>query len=322
MEQFFENRKLITFEELKTLVYQKFDISDPIDKSKTRINKIENIILANERIDKKWYSDHYYINNSTFAKIGFKESKFNNDDLRFNTFIDCYFKGAEFLNVDFNTCIFINCTFDESNFMNCNFSYCDFRDCYIQYEKIKECLPQFPNTRWSICKNLSLECLKAGNDVDYRKFFFDEKNASEKYYWYKFWHENNGYYNKYNGTEQIVGLYQFIASKLNKWIWGYGEKLSRLLFNIILTIVLFGFGYYFLCGFDGNLIHALYISFCNFLTISPDGLSSISTINPEPQTFSNFNLARYNYLSLLESIMGITFIGFFIAALFRHINRR
>ncbi len=91
MRQYFENRKLIKFADIQS-----------------ENKKYENIILANERIDKNWNSENYKINNSTFAKIGFREAKFSNDDLRFNVFIDCYFKKAYFEEVNFTTSIFIN----------------------------------------------------------------------------------------------------------------------------------------------------------------------------------------------------------------------
>ena len=95
MQQYFENRESIKIEEITS-------------------NKVyENIILANERIDKKWNSKNYIINNSTFAKIGFREACFSNDNLMFNVFIDCYFKRARFEDVNLTGCIFINCNFDE-----------------------------------------------------------------------------------------------------------------------------------------------------------------------------------------------------------------
>ena len=53
MQQYFENRQCIKFEDIQN---QK--------------KKYENIIIANERIDEKWISENFIINNSTFAKVG------------------------------------------------------------------------------------------------------------------------------------------------------------------------------------------------------------------------------------------------------------
>ena len=59
MQQYFENRESIKIEEITS-------------------NKVyENIILANERIDKKWNSKNYIINNSTFATTRWGR-KYNN----------------------------------------------------------------------------------------------------------------------------------------------------------------------------------------------------------------------------------------------------
>lgn len=295
MQQYFENRELDDYKELLT---------------KKIVSKR---IYANETPDAKWQSYDLKVHNCTFAKMGFKESKFNDDNMKFNVFIDCYFKKTCFNNIDFTTSIFINCNFDESTFINCIFDYCKFENCYIKYEHIKESMPKRANIRWDLCKNLSLECLKLGQEVEYRKYFFEEKRASEQYYLKKFWHNGDtDYYNKYNGVDQISGLVDYILSKINKFLWGYGEKLSRLLINIILVIILFTCGYYFNIPTVDNttamsLPIAFYMSISNFITVTCDYKCSMEI---------------YRILSVAEGGFGIILMGFFVAALFRHINRR
>lgn len=295
MQQYFENREVRNISEL--------DTNKPID----------SIILANERPDKKWLSEHYIIHNSTFAKLGLREAKFKDDDLKFNVFIDCYFKKAYFENVNFTSSIFINCNFDEVTIVNCVFDYCKFENCIIEYKYLKESLSNRPNIRWELCKGLSLECLKLGNEVDYRKYFFEEKKASERYYFKKFWHKGSEkYYKKYNGVDRISGLGNFLLSKLNKILWGYGEKISRLIGNIFLTQILFVIAYLINVkklqgGVKMSLSVAIYISLCNFLTVTCD--------------YNSVEIS-YKILSVLEGSVGIVLMGFFVAALFRFINRR
>ena len=77
MQQYFVNKSV-----LKTQEIQNFS------------EKIEDRIFANERIDKNWNKKQLCINNCTFAKMGFKESKFSQCDFSFCVFIDCYFKKA------------------------------------------------------------------------------------------------------------------------------------------------------------------------------------------------------------------------------------
>lgn len=297
MQQYFENRKLSNIDEIK----------------KEQNKKHENVVIANERIDKNWNSDNYKINNSTFAKVGFRESKFSNDDLRFNVFIDCYFKKACFDNVNFSTSIFIDCNFDEATFINCTFDYCRFEGCFIKFNNLFPSLSKRPNIRWELCKNLSIECLKLGYEKEYRNYFFAEKEASEQYYWKKFWHKGNDkYYKKYNAMDQLNGLWNYILSKANRFLWGYGEKLTRLLFNVIIVHIAFTLGYYYSIKKVAENVEmtwgiAHYMSLCNFFTVScdytPGGLI-------------------YELLSVTEGGIGIILMGFFVAALFRYINRR
>lgn len=296
MQQYFEDRHLTQVKDIQE-----------------NKKKYENIVLANERIDKNWNSENYIINNSTFAKMGFREARFLNDDLRFNVFIDCYFKRARFEDVNLTGCIFINCNFDEITLMNTTFDYCKFEGCFIQYKYLIQTLSSRPNIRWELCKNMSLECLRLGHEDEYRKYYFEEKKASEQYYLKKFWHKGSEtYYKKYNGIDQLSGLSNYIVSKLNKFLWGYGERLSRLIFNMILVIIMFALGYYF--GIDIVTKNqqmtwgtATYMSLSNFFTVSCDYI-------PEG--------VIYKTLSVLEGGVGIVLMGFFVAALFRYINRR
>ncbi len=275
--------------------------------------KVENKIFANERPDNNWNSKHFIINNSTFAKMGFREARFTEDDLKFNVFIDCYFKRAYFDNVNFTSSIFINCNFDEVTVINCVLDYCKFDNCMIKYKNLIDSLSERANIRWELCKNISLECLKLGQEDEYRKYFFEEKRASEKYYLKKFWHKGNEkYYRKYNWVDQITGLADFILSKLNKILWGYGEKISRLIFNIMLVLIIFTFGYYtniknVVGAKEMSIPIAIYMSLSNFFTVTCD--------------YTSCELS-YKIISVAEGGMGIILMGFFVAALFRYINRR
>lgn len=296
MQQYFENRTLKKYEDIKS-----------------ENTKQDSIVLANQRIDAEWQSKNYKINNSTFAKMGFLKSRFSNDDLCFNVFLDCYFKRARFENVNFTGSVFINCNFDEAVFINCTFDYCKFDDCFIKYEDLVQSLSNRPNIRWELCKNLSLECLELGYEDEFRKYYFAEKEASEQYYWKKFWHKGTEeYYRKYNGIDRLSGLWNYILSKANKFLWGYGEKLARLIANIVVVLIAFAIGYYVSIDEVASNVNmswgiASYMSLSNFFTV---------TCDYTPDGFA------YKMLSVAEGGVGIVLMGFFVAALFRYINRR
>ena len=69
MQQYFENREFIKVE----------NITGEQNKNKRH----ENIILANERIDKNWNSENYKINNSTFPAAS---RSYNSNFLSFKCF--------------------------------------------------------------------------------------------------------------------------------------------------------------------------------------------------------------------------------------------
>lgn len=280
--------------------------------------KFINIYLINERPDEAFNKRSLTINQSTFSQMGFKKSKINNSDLSHNIFINCYFKDAKFENVNLTGSKFINCTFDNIVLINCDFRYSTFKDCYITFKDMLPNLPNLPsfhNVRWRLCTNLALECLKNGDSENYKLYFYEEKKASEKHYWEMFVKKEAYYRKKYGSWDSLVGLFKFLTSKVNKFMWGYGENLWQLILVSIITmltftLLLFKNDFYE----NGNkftqklsLDESLYISICNFFTIS----SGYTTTN----TYSRI-------LTATEGIIGMILMGFFVAALFRFINRR
>ena len=285
--------------------------------------RYEDVLFINQRPDNKKINDVRFslnglsILNSTFAKMGFRETGFAHLNLSYTVFIDCYFRNAKFENVDFTGCTFINCNFEGVTLISCNFMYAKFENCYIEFEKMKPNLPSHHNLRWKLCINLSIESLKSGQDEDYRKYFYAEKEASEQHNIHKLLYKSDKYYEKYSVIEGIIGFLKFIQSKANKYLWGYGERLDILIRNILGVILGFGILYY-LSGpvFKENGFHiqkeigfwdSLYVSACNFFTITSD----YTTSRP-----------GMRLLTAVEGFIGIILMGFFIAALFRYINRR
>lgn len=284
-------------------------------------NKVENLLFFNERHPstkkppkKTWKA--LVINQSTFANMGFRYNRFEDCDFHHCVFIDCYFKDTEFSHIFFIGCKFINCNFEDAVFHRCDFDYASFHDCYIEFDNLYNSLPTRNNLRWKLCINLSLECLKAGNSKDYRRFFFEEKKASERYYWDLFCQKSGYHRDKYSFVDSIRGLLYLVASKFNCIIWGYGERLQNVLYVALAIIFIFA-AIYFNLGtvfkVDGYLVgltfsQAFYHSLCNFITVSSDITSAFS------------HTARL--AAALEGCFGVIILGFFVASLFRYVNRR
>lgn len=291
-------------------------IRDVIE-NKELIQKYSDKLFINERPDSEFNVKGLNIHNCTFASIGFKKSKFDQFDLAHCIFIECYFKKSYLQNTNFTACKFINCNFEDCTFVSCDFSYAMFQNCIIDFDILHYNLPGRHNVRWKLCTNLALESLRIGNDEEYRKYYFEEKKSSEKHYLQMFLKPDDYYKNHYSSWESFVGLLKFTGSKMSKYLWGYGEKLSYLITNMMLVILAFTFLYLFSGPvFKINEINSqrqlrffecLYLSICNFLTI-----------NSDITTYTSFLRAS----TAIEGFVGILLMGFFVAALFRYINRR
>lgn len=274
-----------------------------------------NVYFVDDKVDQKVKINHYIIKNSTFSNIGFKKSQFMQCDFSFSVFIDCYFKRAELNQVKFQSCKFINCNFEGAVFVDCNFHYAEFENCYIPYSAMKENLPhERENVNGALCRNLSIQCLDLGAVEDYKQYLFEERKSGEIHEIRKLFHPSESYYNKYSFFDGIKGLLYFLRSKASKYLWGYGEKMSVLIRNIILVI--FGYAIPYSFHIDNMIEHklmhndylsAIYLSACTFF-------SANIKVNEQ-------NLI-WNCILLSEHILGAILIGFFGAALFRQINRR
>lgn len=273
--------------------------------------------FSNERLEKQKITG-VTINHSTFANMGFKEMKFSNCDFSFCVFIDCYFRKADFVNVNFTGCKFINCQFDVS-LLSCNFMYVTFWNCFIEFDIMYSNLPpmEYSNIRWKLCTNLAMECLRQGNTEEYRKYFFEEKTSSESHFFAKFKQSTAFYKARYGRYDSIGGLIEYVLSKTNRYLWGYGEKIQTL-FVVMSTILLSFMLFYNTRGLVFkelgqsklqrlNLPESFYYSMCNFFTITSDFTTSDSIVR---------------IATAVEGFLGMLMMGFFVAALFKYINRR
>lgn len=287
----------------------------PIEETIEQQEKVEDKIFSNERVDDRWNKSHLRIFNSTFAKMGFRSSQFKQCDLSFCVFIDCYFKKTFFDQVKFISCIFINCNFDMATFLNCDFKYATFENCFIPYVQMKNNLPHKEENLCSdLCRNLSLQCLKLGEVTDYKLYLFEERAAGETHSIRKLFHESGSYYSKYSLFEGIGGLFDFLRSKISKFMWGYGERMTSLLRCMVIVILAYSYIFYsnathivFQGSISNTIIAAIYLSACNFFSFADSEIFETQTLQ---------------FIGLSEYILGVTLMGFFVAALFRQINRR
>jgi hypothetical protein len=283
---------------------------------------ITDKLFVNQRPDQFFDGEKNGVNikaqHCTFANIGFKKSKLIHCDFSHSVFIGCYFKRTIFEHVTFHNTKFINCKFDRVTLICCDFRYYpSFEGCIIEFNAIYPNLPTEHNLRFELCRNLAIESIRLWDSKEYKKFFNEQKSSSEKHYIEMFKQNLDYYKTHYGWWDRIIGLYNYILSKIDKYLWGYGEKIKQLLSVILIVISTFAIFYYnYKNVFKENgtkgfrsisIWESFYVSSCNFFTITSDFTSS----NP-----------GVRFLTSIEGFVGLVLMGFFVAALFRYINRR
>ena len=277
----------------------------------------ENKKFVNEKIDKKSSTiSNREVHNSVFEDMGFKETVFSDCNFSHNTFINCYFKKTKMWNVNFTGSRFINCNFDGVEINHSDFLYCKFENCFIEYQAMVQNLPAEANLREKLCRNLSMESLNSGSDKDYKKYFYDMKAAGEKNCFETFRLQRTAYYKQKTFDQRVSAFISFIHSKVNKYLWGYGEDVILLCF--ILLCIVFGFSGAFKASFsaiqNGNG-DMCWISFGQSFFISIMNLCTTSA-----GYYAGNSLTQV--LFGIENILGILFLGLFVSVIVKNINRR
>ena len=116
----------------------------------------------------------------TFANISFKDSNLTN--IRFSncTFIGCYFRKTNLKGCDFSGCRFIACDFPKVAVRSCYFRYAHFDECFIGASEIHHSLPQEPNIREELARNLANAAASEGFFKEARAFRLIEIRAREQ----------------------------------------------------------------------------------------------------------------------------------------------
>lgn len=277
------------------------------------LSKIDdtNLLFANERCETKQTID-VSVQHSIFYNIGLREMRFFHCNFKFNTFEDVYFKKATFENVSFLGAKFIDCNFSGATFIKCDFRYAIFVNCTIDFDALKENLPSELNIRRDLCKNLALANISCGNTSQFKKFFYEERKTSRKLYFKIAFSPDTYLRDKYDFLKRIEHAFKYLFDLLNCKFWGYGENLTRLILNILILNIAFFIK--FLFNDSSQSIHTIF---------SPENIkdTTIQTVG----YFFNFLSPEKDKLTfsiLTYKILGVIFVGFFVACLFRTSNKR
>lgn len=168
--------------------------------------------------------------------VGLK-SKFIKCDFRYCTFSDGYFRLADFQDCDFTGSRFIRCNFEGANFDGCKFDYADFDKTQISSHVLDRCCPGPENLKLKFSRSLRVNYQGLGDAKAANKAINIELSATEEHL-RKAWHSNETYYRrKYKKFDRLQKFLEWLSFKALDFLWGNGEKLSRLVRFALICVV-------------------------------------------------------------------------------------
>lgn len=248
----------------------------------------------------------------TFANVSFKGVVLQSSTFLDCVFIGCYFRRAELDNSTFVGCRFIDCNFSHVAIKSSDFRHSSFRGCQVSFSELLHSLPSEPNLREDLARNLSLESSRLGLSGEARKYRMEEIRAREENLRSAILGRSQWYRQHFDGLARAQALVQLLLSLLNRWLWGYGERIRTLVRNLLVAALL-AFPLLFYLFRDG-LTHIskasvgpwdlLYFSLENVIPAGID--SGVQAVELAPRILAG-----------VESVFGVVAIALFASYVFR-----
>ena len=278
--------------------------------------KVETPYKANDRTFPGPRLDGQEIDKADYRHCTFVDASFKETDLCGCTFLDCTFMGCYFRRTTLQDCRFTGCRFYDCQFPNtilhgCDFRYSQFKSCQVSFSEMEHSLPSPPNLKEQLCRNLAIQSALLGLANDARRYRKSEVSAREEHLWNGVVGESQWYRDHFSGLRRFRAFGQWLLSKMNGFLWGYGDRLSILLRNLLLAVAFIFPTLYWWSGglmsndgLDLDWVDYLYFSISNALPVSaPSAIYASSWLG-------------YT-LVILESVFGAVTLALFAAYVFR-----
>jgi hypothetical protein len=253
----------------------------------------------------------------TFANVSFKDVILERCRFVNCAFLDCYFRHTTIRSCIFEACKFEDCEFQAPSFVDSAFAFPNFRGCFIPFDAFGDGLPLDPGHRHRIADELAREASLAGALSDARRYRLRGEAAFEKHQWNLAWASGGKYYEKPRPPlDRARAGVKWFGRKFNRHLWGYGERGLVLARSFLLVSVLFGLAFWLLVG-DGLSYRGSGLDVANYLLFSFDNLLAGTGFS---QISVTGTFARW--LTGLEVLVGLVFIGLSISLVFNWIRRR
>jgi hypothetical protein len=199
--------------------------------------KAQDETIANQRLDRMTISAAE-CKHCTFLNVSFMEARLEKGNFTDCIFLGCYFRRTDLRDCSFVGCRFIDCRFPHLAIRSCDFRYASFKGCALPVEEMLYSLPSEPNLREELARNLSIEAGRLGLSREAGRYRDTEIRAMEAHLLAAFKGESSWYREHFAVLARVKAFLQFVGSLVNRWIWGYGNRLPVLLRNWVIASAL------------------------------------------------------------------------------------
>jgi Pentapeptide repeats (9 copies) len=200
---------------------------------------ITDIMIAAQRLDGSVLTGRRF-NHCTFANVSFKETQLTDSEFNDCAFVNCYFRKARITNCRFVGSRFYGCEFPRIALQSCDFMYATFFACAVPFGEMEHNLPSEPNLREELAAGMALAAEERGWTAQAKEYRLAAIGAREEHLVAAVSSKSTWYKEHYSSWRRVGACVQFVGSKLNGFLWGYGERWGILLRNLfLLTILVF-----------------------------------------------------------------------------------
>jgi Pentapeptide repeats (9 copies) len=271
-------------------------------------------LFVNQRFEDKALAGTRF-SHCTFANISFKGATLRDCHFSGCVFEGCYFRGTTIRETHFPATRFIDCEFVKPVISDSGFGYTRFVGGAIPFRSLDGSLPGRSNVCRVLTAELAVQAAALGWDRDAREYRLKSIEMSEDALWRGVrWADDYSQRHYPTDFQRVAALGRWTLSKTSGLLWGYGESIGRLLFNLVLVA---GVIWPLLLLLARDHLHA-----DGGVGVGDYWALSVASILNSSASVGTSATGVALALVLVENVIGLLFLGLFVAYVFRAITRR
>lgn len=262
------------------------------------------------------HSEKKDFKHALLSRVSGKGATFFNFDFRYAELTDCYFHGATFEKCNFTGVKIRRSNFRAASFQECTFDYITIEETPLDYKQVVKNLPDYPNVAQEILHALRRNAVTQGEQKAVRNLTLLEVDQEREHLRRALKGQGEYYQKKYRTISQKLGLRaRAIGHWISSFVWGHGEKVSRLFFTCLLILIALSLSSVSVDFFRNPSLSLpdAFSSLLSYLIGNLMDLLGVNSANPPTQSA---------WVNAAVAIMRVFFGGMFVAYIFRAISRR